>query len=853
MEGLSLVSRELPPGLEALAELARDLRWTWSHAGDALWRRVDAQLWERTRNPYVILQNVSRTRLIELSKDRGFRAQLQRVVVERERYASGRTWYGQKYAEKQIRGIAYFSMEFGLGQALPLYAGGLGILAGDYLKIASDLGVPLVGVGLLYQEGYFRQMLDADGWQQEAYPYNDPSTLPVEPVYTESGAWLYVSAHFPGRDVRFRVWSAKVGRVALYLLDSNDPLNTPADRGITSKLYGGGEELRFAQEVALGICGWRLIEALGLDIDVCHLNEGHAAFVTLERARHFMDAQNVDFWEGLWATRPGNVFTTHTPVASGFDAFAVDLMLKYGGVFAAQVGVAPDELGALGRRDPGNLSEPFSMAYLAIRTCGSSNGVSKRHGEVSRALFQPLYERRPQWEVPIRHITNGVHVSSWDSTWADEVWTRACGQGRWHGGFDDLAEAGAVVEKLLRRLSDEELWAFRCRERADLVKYVRERLASQLAQRGAPASVVSTAETALDPHALTLGLARRFVEYKRPNLLLHDPQRLLRLLSDSQRPVQLIVAGKAHPSDDVGKRLIQEWIQFVQRPDVRAHAVFLEDYDIALAQKLVHGVDVWINTPRCPSEACGTSGMKVLANGGLNVSELDGWWAEAFSDGVGWALGDGREHREPDWDSKEAVQLYDLLEKEIVPAFHARDSAGLPRAWIGRVRASMAGLTVRFSANRMMREYVERSYLAAAAAVRRRSARGGKLAKELRRWEQALRRHWHEIHWGSLTVHEHADGWSFDVQLYLGEVPPDFVEVELYADPASPETASVTAMSRGDAIPGEVGGYTYSCRLVTRRAAADFSPRVVPFQPEARIPEELALTLWWQGRRGVAE
>ncbi len=836
---------ELPAGLQPLADavanMVIDLRWTWSHAGDSVWKIIDPQAWEQTENPHVVLQNLTRERLEELDKDRRFKKRLERLAAAHKDYCNSAGWYDETHSDAGLKTIAYFSMEYGLGEALPLYAGGLGMLAGDHLKAASDLNVPVVGVGLLYQEGYFRQMLDASGWQQEIYPFSDSTGLPIRPVQAPSGAWLHVVTAFPGRSVRFRVWQARIGRVTLYLLDSNDPLNSPADRGITGKLYGGGQEMRLVQEIALGIGGWRALEALGMEIDVCHLNEGHAAFVTLERARRFMEQHDVNFWEALWATRVGNLFTTHTPVAAGFDTFERALVEKYGQEYAQRLGVTPDELAALGSKNPAKPNESFNMAYLAARTCGAINGVSRLHGKVSRRIFQGLYPHWPQQEVPVTHITNGVHVPSWDSPWADEIWTKACGKGRWLGTEEALNSA-------VEGQSDEALWTFRSQEREDLIQHARKRLARQLGQRGVDPVTVAQADRVLDPNVLTLGFARRFTEYKRPNLLLRDPQRFIRLLTNPDRPVQIIIAGKAHPQDEQGKRLVQEWAQFVQQTGVRAHAVFLEDYDISLAQELVQGVDVWINTPRRPWEACGTSGMKVLVNGGLNLSELDGWWAEAYTPEVGWSLGDGKEHSEPEWDRVEAEQLYGLLEDEVVPMFYDRDTAGIPRAWVARIRASMARLAPRFSTNRMVREYVEKLYLPAAAAFRHRSAHGAEAAKGLCHWDAQVRQHWHEVHWGNLLVSKEKDGWTFEIQIYLGEISPDWVQLQVYADPLDGEEAPVCEiMQRQTSIPGTLNGYLYRCRLSTPRPYTEFTPRILAYHPEARIPAENNLIQWWSG------
>ncbi len=833
--------RPLPAGLEALTDLALDLRWTWSHAADDLWRMLDKEIWEATENPWVLLQDVSKQRLQQLADDKPFREELDRLTVERENYLADPGWYGEVQQQSNVGKVAYFSMEFGLGEALHIYAGGLGILAGDYLKTASDLGLPVVGVGLLYQEGYFRQMLDADGRQLAVYPYNEPATLPIQPLRTSAGEWLHVALHLPGRALALRIWQVNVGRVRLYLLDSNDPLNSPRDRGITNKLYDSGQELRFLQELVLGIGGWRLLTAIGEDISVCHLNEGHAAFVILERARSFMQQTGCPFQQALWATRAGNVFTTHTPVAAGFDTFPPQFIDKYFPMFhdfLTRTGLALQELLALGRKNPDDPTEAFNMAYLAMRGCARSNGVSRLHGEVSRRLFTGLYPRWPLAEVPVSHVTNGVHVPSWDSEWADRLWTESCGKHRWLGNSESLHQA-------IEAIDDKTLWKMRAREREDLVHYARKRLALQLGQAGASPEQVSKVEQVLDPNALTLGFARRFATYKRPNLLLHDRQRLTRLLADSTRPVQLIIAGKAHPNDREGQAMIREWIDFIRRPEIRSHVVFLEDYDIALAQQLVQGVDVWINTPRRPWEACGTSGMKVLANGGLNFSELDGWWAEACSSDVGWSLGDGKEHdADPAWDAVEAEQLYQRLENEIIPLFYQRDEQGLPREWLQRIRNSMTQLAPQFSSNRMVREYVEQLYHPAATAYEKRGANLAQLAKQLNDWSNTLRLHWDQVHFGNTQVDKTDNGWTFQIQVYLGEILPEHVNVQLYAEGTADEAYEVHPCDCGDKIAGAIHGYRYLVTIKTDRPAADYAPRVIPRHADACIPAEAVMIAW---------
>jgi starch phosphorylase len=836
-----VVVRKLPRKLARLRELALDLRWTWSHGADALWERLDPEAWERLENPWTLLQDVSNERLRRAARDPEFVAELERLDKARRNHVSETCWYGGACAGAGPARVAYFCMEFGLGEALPLYAGGLGILAGDYLKTASDLGVPAVGVGLLYQQGYFRQMIEADGRQRETYPYNDPIGLPIVPVASPEGGWLHATVELPGRLLLLRVWKAVAGRATLYLLDSNDPLNSPADRGITGELYGGNSELRLLQEIVLGIGGWRALEALEIPIEICHLNEGHAAFVVLERARRFMEETGAGFREALWATRAGNVFTTHTAVTAAFDTFPPEMVERYLPYFhhpACRLGVPDAEILGLGRAHPADPSEPFNMAHLAIRGSLATSAVSELHERVSRALFSPLFPRWPEDEVPVSHVTNGVHVPSWDSPWADRLWEKAAGKKRWLGSLETLGEA-------IRRVPDADLWACRGQSRRRLVDFARKRLARQLERRGAPEESVSHALCVLDPNALTLGFARRFTAYKRPNLLLRDRERLFRLLTRAERPVQIIVAGKAHPNDPEGKAMVKEWIDLVSDPATRERVVFLEDYDITLAQELVRGVDVWLNTPRRPWEACGTSGMKVLVNGGLNLSELDGWWSEAFTPEVGWALGDRREHGDPAWDDVEAAQMYQALEAEIIPEFYARDESGLPRSWIARIRASMSRLAPEFSSNRMLREYVEHLYLELVPRFRRRAADGGSLARELVEWESRLARDGHTIHFGTVASEATGEGWEFTVQVYLGDVDADSIRVDLYAEPLHEgEPGTRVNLEPAEAIPGAVNGWLYRTRFATGRPAGHFTARVAAHHLEACVPLESSFILW---------
>jgi len=835
----AVAPRDVEAATELLRQLALDLRSSWNHATDAIWRELEPELWARTRNPWVVMQNVSSKRLARVLADPEFRRRVASLVGATRAAAQAPAWYQTAHPNSALTRVAYFSMEFMLSEALPIYAGGLGNVAGDQLKAANDLGVPVVGVGLLYSQGYFRQVIDSDGGQQALFPYNDPGQLPVTPVRGPDGEWLQLELALPGYRLGLRAWQVKVGRLHLYLLDSNDIANNPAHRGITSELYGGGSELRLLQELVLGIGGWRLVEALGLRPEVCHLNEGHAAFAVLDRARTFMAETGQLFETALSVTRAGNVFTTHTAVSAGFDRFSPELVARYLGSYAEDdLHITLPQLLALGRRDPPHDSEPFNMAYLAMRGSGEINGVSRLHGEVSRRIFLPLFPRWPQREVPVGHVTNGVHTPSWDSAESDALWTSACGRNRWTGTLESL-------DAQIRHVPDSTLWQMRAAARKALIEYARERLATQLTASGAVVEEVDRAKHVFNPEALTLGFARRFAIYKRPNLLLHDPERLVRLLTDPQRPVQLVLAGKAHPADGPGQALIREWVHFVRRIDVRAHAIFLGDYDMLLTEQLVQGVDVWINTPQRPWEACGTSGMKVLVNGGLNLSELDGWWAEAYRPSVGWALGDGKEHDgDPAWDAIEATQLYELLERQIVPEFYSRDQSGIPRAWLARVRESMASLTPTYSANRAVREYVERCYVPAAAAYQERSQAGGAMGVEIASWRHTLEQNWPSLRFGYIRTETRGDLHHFTVELHLGALTPQAVRVELYAEPLDGGEAFLEEMERDDGASHSSGSHIYFSSVPAARAATDYTARVVPSYPGVKVPLEAPYVLW---------
>ena len=653
---------------DQLHTLAIDLRRSSSSFANELWEYIDPELWSTTRNSWMILQTLSEVRRQELERDETFLKLLSKHMERWQRIIDDKPWYQGKNLQ-----VAYFSMEFGLSEALPIYSGGLGMLAGDHLKACSDLGVPLVGIGLLYQQGYFRQEISPEGKQVVLLPYNEPSQLPIEKLP------LRLALEFPGRTVHVRVFKAQVGSIPLYLLDTNDMLNSPLDRAITGELYGGGSETRLKQEVVLGMGGVRLLKALNIDANVYHLNEGHAAFAIIERARFLM--KDRPFEEAFKLAKKGTLFTTHTPVDAGFDRFPIDLIRQGFADYILELGISIDDFLKLGQLKK---DDPFNMAYLAVHGSAYVNGVSELHGKVSQKLFAPL-------KVDVGYVTNGVHIPTWESPEADRLWQHHCGAHRWYGTLETL-------EKEVQSIPDDELWNFRNQSRQKLIDYTRNRIGLQLKSTGISGIAL---ENILDPNILTIGFSRRFATYKRVDLLLHDQERFIKLLQSKK--VQLIIAGKAHPQDEPGQHLIEKWIDFVNRPEVSAYAVFLSDYDILLAERLVQGMDLWINTPHRPWEASGTSGMKLNVNGGLNLSVLDGWWAEAYQKEVGWAM-DGED------DEKDAQKLYDLLENEIIPLFYERNNADIPIGWLKKVKESMAKLTPQYSTNRMVREYVEKYY-----------------------------------------------------------------------------------------------------------------------------------------------
>ncbi len=832
--------RSLPESLSGLFQLALDLRWTWHHGSDELWRALDEETWETTRNAWLVLNSVSGDRLEELAQDPSFQQRYLQQLAAHHEFVNASTWYSDDCAGDLGQGIAYFCMEYGLSESLPLYSGGLGVLAGDYLKTASDLGLPVTAIGLLYQQGYFRQAISTDGEQLEFYPYNDPTMLPVSPLRDDDGQWVRVVLPFPGRHVRLRAWKAQVGRCELLLLDSNDPRNEPGDRGITSELYTGDPEKRLQQEMVLGIGGWRLLRQLGRQPGLCHLNEGHCALALIERAFSWQEDHQSDFQTARTATRATNLFTTHTSVASGFDHFSGSLLRLYLAPWLEDRDLNPDQLLGLGseRAITGMDADDqrLNMALLALNMSGRINGVSRIHQKVTQTIFQPFFPRWPAEDIPADFVTNGVHTPSWDSPESDAIWTRACGQDRWRRPLQMSCPMSAIT--------DDELWEMRRLQRSRLIGYLRRRLSSQHCEQNPVNNHAAACGLLLDHETLTLGFARRFTDYKRPDLLLKDQERLLSLLASRDRPLQIVLAGKAHPYDQRGKQIIRQWKAFSRRPDVEGKVVFIEDYDLGVANQLIQGVDVWLNCPRHPWEACGTSGMKVLVNGGLNLSQYDGWWAEAWSADVGWAIRPGATFEElrssSEHDLTDARELFDLLEHEVIPGFYDVDAQGLPRKWLQRIRASMDQLTATYSANRMVREYVERFYLPMAEQGKQRSPEA---AAEILSEHREIARHWPRLRFSVFNVTESAGSQTYAVEVYLDGIDEQRIAVELVAEASEYGPRTVTAMAMQRPLSGSAHSYLYECS-VPSRPEGHYTPRLRVHDERLNLPLENPSVLW---------
>ncbi|MGB5984365.1 MAG: alpha-glucan family phosphorylase [Desulfobacterales bacterium] len=822
---------KIPESLSFLETLSRNLWWCWRHQASDLFRRIDPQKWAAAGgNPITFLTTISQKRLEKLAQDESFLAHQRVVELDFEnRVNTAVADLEMPFGPRET--IAYCSMEFGLHESIPIFAGGLGILAGDHLKAASSMGLPLTGVSLLYREGYFRQYLSPDGTQQEQYPEMDLYQIPLERARDAKGDELRVTVSSGEAIIHATVWKMQVGRIPLYLLDTNVLDNPPALRDTTARLYAGDEKIRLAQEVLLGVGGMRALTAMGIYPKICHMNEGHSAFSALERLAMTVENHQVDLATALQIVPRTTIFTTHTPVAAGHDEFPPEMVLPYLKPFEERLGIAVEEIIAWGQAVESGPESPFSMFTFGLRLSQHCNGVSRLHGRVARRMWSHVWPDRPESEIPIGHITNGVHTSSFISREYALLFDRYLGP-QWHMG----SRRADLIDRI-EDIFDEELWRAHEMNRARLIRKCRERLVEQYSRRNAPKATIEAAAAVLDPDVLTIGFARRFATYKRAFLILQAPERLEALLGSGDQPIQLIFAGKAHPRDNEGKDLIRQIVQFARKPEARTKIVFLEDYDMQLGRLMVQGCDIWLNNPRRPLEACGTSGMKAAMNGVLNVSVLDGWWDEAYDPAYGWRIGQGEEYEDPAYqDAVESQDLYNILENGVIPTFYERKNGEPPGRWITMMKASMKMALKQFCAFRMVSEYTTRYYQP--GALRSEELLADQAAEALRLKDQRarLKALWSQIKveppvkksYGPYRV---GDELHISSQIDLGELAPDEVEVELfYGHLKSPEqvkTSSLAPMGVAEYL-GE-GIYRYDCHIACENAGRfGFTTRVTP-------------------------
>jgi starch phosphorylase len=840
----------LPEPLQRLQELAYNLWWSWNPEAAELFAQLDMDLWEQVyNNPVKLLMRISQDRLEEAANDPAYLANMDRVLDEFYSYLGGRTWFEREHAEVKDAKIAYFSMEFGLHEAVPIYSGGLGVLAGDHLKSASDLGLPLVGVGLLYRHGYFRQRLSIDGWQLEDYPDTDFHQIPVVEELTADGKPLRFVLDIREHPISVQVWRAQVGRVPLYLLDTDIRENAPEDREITARLYGGDQETRFRQEILLAIGGMRALALLGIDPTVCHMNEGHSALLGLERIRVLIERDKLSFAEAREMAFVGSLFTTHTPVPAGIDTFPRHMVETYLSQYLEGIGLSCEGLMKLGQRRLDDADGLLTMPILAMRLAMWVNGVSALHGQVARGLFGDIWPQLPKSEVPIGSVTNGVHTCTWLGREMAELLNRYLGP-QWRSD-----PAAAEAWERVDRIPDAELWRTHERAREQLMAFVRRQLRRQRERQGAPPTEVKAADEVLDPQALTIGFARRFASYKRATLVLSDLERLARLVGDADHPLQFIFAGKAHPRDNAGKELLKKIVQVSQRPEFRGRIVFLEDHDMNAARVLVQGVDVWLNNPLRLHEASGTSGMKVSPNGGLNMSVLDGWWPEAYREdlGNGWAIGDGRLYEDLAYqDRVESQAILDLLEKEVIPLFYDRGTDGLPRRWLARMKASIKSICPFFNTHRMLADYLDRYYLPAHQRWSMLGANGFERARRLSAWKAMLADRWREVRIELVEPAEQVSlrvgaEMSVSARVRLGRLQPQEVRVELYYGPVGTdgELVSGTSVPMQCAEKIEDGLYGYAGRILCESSGLQgYAVRVLPSHEDMARAHETGLICW---------
>jgi starch phosphorylase len=844
------VKPKIPETLEGIKDLSENLWFVWNHEARELFRRMDSDLWNEThRNPVELLCRLKQRRLEDLAKDEGFLAHMARIKQEFDRYMSEKIGSSAFVEGKRPFQVAYFTAECGLGDCLPIYSGGLGILSGDHLKSASDLNLPIVGISLAYQKGYFRQYLIQDGWQMETYPVNQFAFMPMELVRNSKGIPIKVAIQLKDQEVIIQAWQVRVGRTKLFLLDTNVQENSEWAKDITAELYGGDREMRICQEMVLGIGGVRMLRALGINPAVYHMNEGHSAFAAFERIRGLREEQGLTFNEALEFVRFTNVFTTHTPVPAGIDTFQPDLMRDYLGNYTKAMGISFDVLLGFGRQNPRDKEEEFSMAVFALRASNWNNGVSRLHARVSRRIWHCIWPHTSEIDLPITHVTNGVHIPSWISEEMAGNYNRYLGP-RWIEDPDNVK-----VWERVDMIPDTELWRTKDRARERLVTFTRRRLKKQLIKRGYSDRDVALAEEVLNSEALTIGFARRFAPYKRADLILRDTGRLERILTNEKHPVQIIFTGKAHPQDNVGKELIKKLVQTTNIDAYRRYMVFLEDYDMEIARHMVQGVDVWLNTPRRLLEACGTSGMKSVANGGLHISVLDGWWDEGYDRQIGWAIGNREEYKDHAFqDDLESRALYDILEKEVIPLFYNRGSDGLPRRWLSMMKASLHKLCPMFNTHRMVEEYWNRFYVPAAKHGTKLSKRAWKGLKDLASWREKIMYNWSNVAIKDIRM-EQADGvevgdvYKIEAKIFLGELSVEDVLVEAYCGRLDPSNQYVDRFTQmmNPSESSEDHVQHYQCNFRFKEAGHfGLNIRITPNHPNPESRHAMGLVIWGQ-------
>jgi starch phosphorylase len=838
----------LPARLEKLETLIYNLWWAWNPDAQNLFMLIDGALWDATsHNPVAMMRQVSSQRLDELAQDDAFLARFDAVIAEFEAYmAPASTWFERTWTQQERVQIAYFSAEFGLHESLPIYSGGLGILSGDHCKSASDLGLPFVGVGFLYPQGYFTQKIGRDGTQEAVYEKLDFSAAPVLPARDAAGREVRISVDLPGRQVYARVWRIQVGRIPIFLLDTDVPMNAEADRALAARLYGGDHELRVAQEVVLGIGGVRALRALGIEPTVFHMNEGHSAFLSLERVRELVQEQGLRFFEAQQVVAASSVFTTHTPVPAGNDAFSFDLMSKYFSTFWGQMGLDRTGFMNLARwQTPGG--EMFSMTVLALRFAAYANGVSALHGQVARQMWAALWPGLPAEEVPITHITNGVHTGTWLAADLAALYDQFLGKAAWREE-PDLPEPWQQVSAI----PDELLWQAHWQARTRALDFLRQRVARQRRRQGASPAAIAAAQQLFDPRALILGFARRFATYKRANLIFHDLERIKRILNNQERPVLIIFSGKAHPADEPGKAIIRQIQQLSQQPDFQGKIIFIENYDMNIARHLVQGVDLWLNNPRRPNEASGTSGEKAALNAIPNFSVLDGWWAEGYDGSNGWVIGDEREFDDiRAHDAADAESLYETLEREIIPLFFDVDANGVPVGWVQRMKNAAITCAPRFSMSRQVKDYMMQLYLPASRAGRKLQARDFALARTLAQWKESVYRSWSQV---QLTAPHQAclrmqAGQCIDLTatLYPGPLSTDDLRVEIVWGEmdAHGQLRALQVQPMQIGAHEASGGIQYRARLCFEtNGKFGYGIRVLPWHPALNNRYEMARVKW---------